>query len=439
MTTQSPRPPRPFWSIRGPVTLGFVTLALLVGGFGAWSMLATLSGAIVAPGRIEVELNRQIVQHPDGGVVAGIEVTEGASVAAGDVLIRLDGTLLRSDRAVLQGQQNELSARRARLLAERDGLDTPAFPAGLSTLAATDPAVAELMDGQTRLFTARLDTFTTTTEQLRRRIGQIASQIEGVDAQRTAMESQLRLIRDELKSQQALLAKGLAQASTVLALEREEARLLGQQGELTASRAQSEGRITEIELEIARIAGSRIEEAEDELRNIGPSLMEVSEKLRAVDERISRLDIRAPVAGIVLGLSVTTPRAVVRPADPVLYIVPQDRPLVIAAQIPPIHVDQVHVGQPVELVFSAFSSRTTPHLKGKVSVVSADAFTDQATQASYYRAEILLDEGEIARLDGQELMPGMPVDAFIQTEARTPMAYLLKPFTDYFSRAFRES
>ncbi len=431
--------PRPFWSVRGPVILGFLTLAVLVGGFGAWAMLTTLSGAIVAPGRIEVELNRQIVQHPDGGVVAGIEVTEGASVAAGDVLIRLDGTLLRSDRAVLQGQQNELTARRARLLAERDGLDTPAFPAALTALAATDPAVAELLDGQARLFTARRDTFTTTTEQLRRRIGQIASQIEGVDAQRTAMESQLRLIRDELTSQQALLAKGLAQASTVLALEREEARLLGQQGELTASRAQSEGRITETELEIARIAGSRIEDAEDELRSIGPSLMEVSEKLRAVDERISRLDIRAPVAGIVLGLTVTTPRAVVRPADPVLYIVPQDRPLVIAAQVPPIHVDQVHVGQPVELVFSSFSSRTTPHLKGKVSVVSADAFTDQTTHASYYRAEILLDEGEIARLDGQALMPGMPVDAFIQTEARTPMTYLLKPFTDYFSRAFRES
>ncbi len=439
MTAPAPRPQRPFWSIRGPVTLGFITLALLVGGFGAWAMLTTLSGAIVAPGRIEVELNRQVVQHPDGGVVAGIEVTEGATVAAGDVLIRLDGTLLRSDRAVLQGQQNELSARRARLLAERDGLETPAFPDELTALAAADPAVAELLDGQGRLFLARLDTFTTTTEQLRRRIGQIASQIEGVDAQRTAMESQLRLIRDELTSQQALLAKGLAQASTVLALEREEARLLGQQGELTASRAQSEGRITEIELEIARIAGSRIEEAEDELRSIGPSLMEVSEKLRAVDERIARLDIRAPVAGVVLGLTVTTPRAVVRPADPVLYIVPQDRPLVIAAQVPPIHVDQVHVGQPVELVFSAFSSRTTPHLKGKVSVVSADAFTDQTTHASYYRAEILLDEGEIARLDGQALMPGMPVDAFIQTEARTPMAYLLRPFTDYFSRAFRES
>lgn len=432
-------PNRPFWSVRGPVTLGLATLALLVGGFGAWATMTELSGAIVAPGRIEVELNHQVVQHPDGGVVAGIEVTEGATVAAGDVLIRLDGTLLQSDRAVLQGQSNELSARRARLEAERDDLPSPAFPAELAALAATDPTVAELLDGQSRLFAARLDGFTTTNEQLRRRISQIASQVVGVDAQKTALDTQLRLIGDELASQQALLAKGLAQASTVLALEREQARLQGQQGELTAARAQSESRITETELEINRLAGARIEEAEKELRDIGPALMELSEKLRAVDERIARLDIRAPVAGVVIGLTVTTPRAVIRPADPVLYIVPQDRPLVIATQVAAIHVDQVHVGQPVELVFSAFSSRSTPHLKGRVSVVSADAFTDQVSQASYYRAEILLEESEVARLEGQPLLPGMPVEAFIQTEPRTPLSYLLKPFTDYFTKAFRES
>jgi len=145
------------------------------------------------------------------------------------------------------------------------------------------------------------------------------------------------------------------------------------------------------------------------------------------------------LVGVVLGLAVTTPRAVIRAADPVLYIVPQDRPLVIATQVAPIHIDQIHVGQPVELVFSAFSSRTTPHLKGKVSVISADAFTDQKTMASFYRAEIVLDDGEIAKLEDQTLLPGMPVEAFIQTEAQTPLAYLLKPFTDYFSRAFRES
>jgi HlyD family secretion protein len=430
---------RPVWSVRRPVLLGLLTLLVLVGGFGAWSMLTHLSGAIVASGRIEVELNRQVLQHPDGGVVAEIDVIEGATVAAGDVLIRLDGTQLQSERTITLGQFHEYSARRARLTAERNGEPAPDFPADLLALAASDDGVAELLDGQMRLFAARLETFSTTIEQLRRRIGQIESQIGGVDAQKAALDTQLSLILTELGNQQELLAKGLAQASTVLALEREQARLSGQQGELTATRAQAEGRITEIELEVSRLTSARIEDAENELREIGPAMMELAERVRAVDERISRLDLRAPVSGIVLGLTVTTPRAVIRPADPVLYIVPQDRPLVIAAQVAPIHVDQVTVGQPVELVFSAFSSRTTPHLKGKVSVISADAFTDQATQASYYRAEIILDDGEIAKLEGQALLPGMPVEAFIQTEAQTPMAYLLKPFTDYFSRAFRES
>jgi HlyD family secretion protein len=320
-------------------------------------------------------------------------------------------------------------------VAERGSHGAPEFPADLLELAKTDAGVADLIDGQQRLFLARQETATTQTEQLRRRISQITSQIEGIDAQVTALKTQLDLIKAELVNQQALLEKGLAQATTVLSLQREEARLMGLSGELTASRAQAEGRITEIELEISRLASARVEDAERELREIGPALTELDERLRALDEQVSRLDIRAPVGGVVLGLTVTTPRAVIRPAEPLLYIVPQDRPLVIAAQVPPIHIDQVHVGQPVELVFSAFSSRTTPHLAGKVSVVSADAFTDQATHASFYRAEIVLDEGEIAKLEGQTLLPGMPVEAFIQTEGRTPLAYLVKPFTDYFARA----
>ena len=430
---------RPFWSARRPIWMGLVTLVVLVAGFGAWGTLTSLSGAIVTSGRIEVELNRQVVQHPDGGVVAEIDVVEGAAVVAGDVLIRLDGKLVQSEHTVVLGQLDEFSARRARLVAERDGLDAPAFPAELSDRARTDPAVADLLAGQKGLFVARLNTATTTEEQLRRRIGQITSQIEGVDAQRTALGTQLGLIKAELANQQSLLDKGLAQATTVLALQREEARLMGLVGELAATRAQAEGRITEIELEISRLASARIEGAEKELRDIGPAIVELGERLRVLEERIARLDIRAPVSGIVLGMAVTTPRAVIRPAEPLLYLVPQDRPLVIATRVPPIHIDQVHVGQPVELVFSTFSSRTTPHLAGKVSVVSADAFTDQATQASYYRAEIVLDDGEIAKLEGQPLLPGMPVEAFIQTEARTPLAYLLKPFTDYFNRAFRES
>ncbi len=426
-------------SVRGPVILGLFAIAALILGFGVWSVTTNLSGAVVAQGRIEVEQNRQIVQHPDGGVVAEIMVQEGTTVAAGDALIRLDGAALTSELTIVAGQLTELSARTARLLAERDDAAAVDFPADLLELAKAQSQIAVQIDGQQRLFDARRETLAEQTQQLTRRIEQIRAQGDGITAQSAALATQLSLIKDELASQQSLLEKGLAQQGTVLALQREEARLNGQMGELAASLAQSQGQITEIEIQISGLSTQRREQAATELRDIGPTQLELAERQRALTERIARLDIRAPVAGIVLGLQVTTPRAVIRPADPVLYLIPQDRPLVITAEIAPIHIDEVQVGQAVELVFSAFSSRTTPHLFGKVAVVSADALTNAETSTAYYRAEVILNEGEAAKLGGQALLPGMPVDVFVQTGARTPLAYLVKPFTDYFARAFRES
>lgn len=225
----------------------------------------------------------------------------------------------------------------------------------------------------------------------------------------------------------------------MLSLQRESARLDGQVGEFAATRAESEGRMTEIEIEVLKLAASRREEANTQLRDIGYRELELAERRRALIERVARLDIVAPVSGIVLGLQFTTPRAVLRAADPVLYLIPQDRPLVITVQVQPFHIDQISVGQPVKLVFSAFPSRTTPELTGHITQISADALTDQRTQMSYYRAEIIPDTGEIEKLAGLTLIPGMPVEAFIRTDERTPMAYLIKPFTDYFARAFRET
>lgn len=427
------------YSARRPIVIGLVTLALLVGGFGFWSVATTLSGAIIASGQIEVEQNRQVVQHPDGGVVEAILVAEGATVTAGQTLLRLDGSLLQSELAIVESQFLEILARRGRLEAERDESAVPTFPAELVTLAASRDDAATLMQGQLRLFEARKSTLARQTEQLARRAEQTEAQIRGIDAQIIALESQLALIAEESASVQELLDKGLAQAARLLALQREEARLQGQMGELAAARAANEGRITELELEVLRLGAARVEEANSQLRDIGFRELELAERRRALVERIARLDIVAPVAGIVLGLQVTTPRAVLRPADPVMYLIPQDRPLVIAAQIPPIHIDQVRPGQPAVLTFSAFLARTTPELMGQVAVVSADALTDERTGMTYYRAEIVPNPGEIEKLVGLTLIPGMPVDAFIRTDERTPLAYLVKPFTDYFNRAFRES
>jgi HlyD family secretion protein len=427
------------WSARMPMILGFVSLLVLVCGLGTWSVLTTLSGAIVASGQIEVAQNRQIVQHPDGGVVAEILVTEGAAVRVGDVLIRLDGTLLRSELSIVENQLYEILARRGRLEAERDGAETMVLPAEVIEMTQARLDVRDLAEGQQRLFAARAETLGQLIDQRRKRLSQITSQIEGIDAQSASISAQLALVRQELVSQQQLLAQGLVQATRVLALERDLAQLEGRAGELAASRAEAEGAMTEIEIGITGLAAQRREDALTELRDVAARELELAERRRALVEQVARLDIRAPVAGIVLNMTVTTPNSVIRAAEPVLYIIPQDRPLVIAVRVPIIHVDQVHVGQDVRLHFSAFTARTTPELQGRVVKISADALTDERSQASYYRTEISINEGELDQFDGQILVPGMPVDAFIRTDDRTPLSYLLKPFTDYFTRAFRET
>ena len=274
---------------------------------------------------------------------------------------------------------------------------------------------------------------------MNKRRAQITDQLVGITAQQTALASQLDLIKKELAAQQDLFDRGLTQASRVLSLQREEARLLGSIGELAASKAQAEGRITEIELEVLKLGTMRREDAITNLRDLQYRELELKEKRSALKERLSRLDLRAPVSGIIYGLQFFATRAVVKPAEPVLFLVPQDRPLVIAAKVQTNNIDQVFIGQEVTLRFAVFDARTTPELKGRVTKLSADAFVDERTQASFYRSEITLLDGELDRLPEKAiLIPGMPVQAFIRTNDRTPLAYLIKPFTDYFTKAFRE-
>ncbi len=427
------------WSARTPMTVGLIGLLILVGGFGTWSVATNITGAIIASGRIEVDQNRQVVQHPDGGVVAEILVDEGVEVSAGDVLIRLDDTQLKSQLAINESQLYELISRRGRLEAERDDRDTITFDPLVLAAAKTNPDVPDLIAGQERLMAARAESTVNEIDQLEKRRGQISNQIEGIVAQQVALTKQLELISQELTDQQRLLDQGLAQAARVLSLQREEARLSGTMGDLEAQKAQAGGRITEIDIEILKLGTGRREEAITRLRDLQYRELELREQRLALIEQLDRLDITAPVSGIVYDLQIFALRSVIRPADPVLYIVPQDRPLIINARVEPIHIDKLSIGQEVNLRFSALDQRTTPELQGQVVQISADAFQDERQQVSFYRAEIALSEGEQDRLpEGAVLIPGMPVEAFIRTEDRTPLAYLTKPLTDYFNRAFRE-
>ena len=427
--------PKQRWSTTGPMTLGLIALLVLVGGFGTWAVMAQITGAVIASGQIEVDRNRQVIQHPDGGVVDVILVQEGDAVVKGDTLIRLDASLLKSELAVVEGQLFEIIARRGRLEAERDGETALTFDPLLSDV----PQGPSLIAGQTRLFDARLESNMRAIEQLQQQRAQISSQISGIAAQQTALATQSDLIQQELTDQQTLLRQQLIQASRVLALQRQEANLLGRVGELTASEAQATERRTEIEIQILTLASTRREEAITRLRDLQYNELELSERSRTLCQRLGRLDLRAPVSGIVYGMQVFAEKSVISGAEPVMFLVPQDRPLVIATKVQPTDIDQIHLGQDVTLRFSAFDQRRTPELMGTVTLVSADIFLDDSTQVSYYQAQVQLNECKAEKLpEDMVLIPGMPVEAFVRTADRSPMDYLLKPLADYFAKAFRE-
>ncbi|MEL7165100.1 MAG: HlyD family type I secretion periplasmic adaptor subunit [Pseudomonadota bacterium] len=420
--------------------LGLLGLTVLLGGFGYWATQTRIAGAIIASGRIEVDQNRQVVQHPDGGVVAEIAVKEGDIVEAGELLLQLDVTHMQTQLSIVESQLYEFMARRGRLEAERDDDREISFDAEVAGVSSERDDVAELMAGQQNLFVARRETMAQTLQQLDQRAEQIRNQIVGIEAQEASLARQLDLIAQELEVQAGLLRRGLTQASGVLALEREVASLEGRIGELAANKAEAAQRISEVEIEMLRMASQRREEAITRLRDLRSRELELIEQRQGLLTEIERMQVRAPVSGVVYNMRVQTPRSVVRPADPVLFLIPQDRPLVIAARVDPIHIDEIITGQTVNLRFSALDQRTTPELVGEVALVSADAFEDESIGASFYRAEIVLKQGELERLpDGQVLIPGMPVEAFIRTADRSPLTYLVKPMMDYFNRAFRES
>ena len=426
------------WSAKRLLFVGFLTLVALVAGIGTWSVKAKIAGAIVSSGLMEVASNRQVVQHPEGGVVSEINVEDGDLVAAGEVLLRLDATLLRSELAIAEGQLFEIMARQSRLKADRDGEAEIVYGDELLTLAASDKGVRELIEGQTRLFAARQISLAEETAQLSERVKQVLNQIKGTEVQLTAIRRQRKLILNDLSAQEELLAQGLTQAAQVSTLQREEASLSGRIGELEANIAQAHGQIAEIEISILRLKSATREEAITTLRDLQYSELGLRQERLSLRERISRLEIRAPRSGVVYGMQIHALRSVVTAAEPVLFIVPQDTSLVTTARIAAKDIDQVETGQSASLRFSAFDMRTRPEIDGSVVKISADIFTDDGTGASFYFVELLPNVGEIEKLNGKTLLPGMPVEVFIKTGDRSPLEYIVKPLAGYFSRAFRE-
>ena len=424
---------------RIPMLVGIGSIAILIAGLGVWATNAQIDGAVVASGRVIVDKNRQAVQHPDGGVVQAVLVKEGAHVQRGDVLLRLDPTLSQSELSIVESQLYELMARRGRLEAERDGAETVTFDPALLRVAEARPEVADLVRGQRSLFEARLESFRQGVIQLENQQLQLANQVEGIDAMHASLTRQIELTNEETAAQETLLERGLAQGSRVLNLRREVARLSGMIGETVARRSQAMERIAETRIETVRMHSQRREEAITILRDLQINEMELAERRYALTTRLNRMEIRAPVSGVIYDVRLLGEQSVIRPADPLLFIVPQDRPMIIESRVSPINVNSIHIGQEVVVRFRSFDMRETPDLIGRVTLISPDAFTDSSTGASFYRVEVELPEAELTKLEeGQLIIPGMPVDTFLRTGEYTPLTYLLQPLTRYFGTAMRD-
>jgi HlyD family secretion protein len=423
-------------SMRRQSVAGILVVTVLFGGFGVWAATTSLSGAVIAAGQVVVDSNVKKVQHPTGGVVGEIRVRDGDRVKSGDLVIKLDETVTRASLSMVIKQLDQFDARQARLVAERDGASEIKFPPGLVARQA-NPDVTEVIVGELSLFQARRTAMEGQRAQLAERVVQLREEIRGLEAQAVAKRKQVALINQELEGVEKLYRQNLVPITRLTSLQREASRLDGEEGQLVAQIASSRGRIAEIELQIIQIIQDLKREVATELREVQGKIGEFAERKVAAEDQLKRIEIRAPQDGFVHQLAVHTVGGVINAGEPVMLIVPQADSLVVEARLAPQDIDQVHPGQRVTLRFSAFSQRTTPEIYGTLTRVSADLTREQQTNTAYYTARIAIPEEELKKLEGA-LIPGMPVEAFIQTHPRTALSYLVKPFEDQVMRAFRE-
>ncbi|HXL31267.1 MAG TPA: HlyD family type I secretion periplasmic adaptor subunit [Bradyrhizobium sp.] len=424
-------------SIRLHLIIGLAVVAFLAIGLGGWATTAEISGALIAPGSVVVESNVKKVQHPTGGVVGEVLARDGDLVKAGDVVVRLDDTVTKASLAIVTKNLDGLLARGARLEAEQRGVDKIAFPKALLERAG-DPDVKNIIASETKLFEVRTFGRVGQKAQLRERVTQLNEEIAGLMAQEKAKDQEIVLVEKELTGVQQLYDKHLVQMSRLTTLERDAARLNGERAQFIAARAQAKGKITETELQIIQVDKDLVSDVSKDLRETNDKIGEFVERKVTAEDQLRRTDIRAPQDGMVLQSTVHTVGGVITAGDAVMMIVPQSDALSVEAKVNPQDIDKLQIGQRTLLRLSAFNQRTTPELNGVVTRVSPDVTTDQRTGQSYYTIRVSMPSEEIKRLGDAKLIPGMPVEAFVQTGDRTMLSYLIKPLSDQLMRAFRE-
>jgi HlyD family secretion protein len=443
-TEQDPRR-----AIRKLNLIGLALTVLLIGGVGGWATTTQLAGAVIAPGWVVVESNIKKVQHPTGGVVGEILVKEGSSVEEGQVVLRLDDTVTKATLGVVRSQLDELLAREARLLAERDGADLIAFPAQL-TSRRNDASVAMALAGEEKLFESRRSARAGQRAQLRERVAQINEEIRGLSAQQAAKEAEFELIGKELVGVADLYRRNLVSISRYMLLQRDQTKLEGERGQLIADIARARGKISETELQIIQLDQDFRSDVLKDQREAQGKIAELKERVTAAEDQLKRVDLRAPQSGIVHQLAVHTVGGVIATGEIIMQIVPRADELVVEAKVAPTDIDQVSVGAKANVRIMAGNQRIAPDVAGLVTRVSADLTREQQNaqqtgqQAgsqsgqAYYTVRVSLPPDQVARLKDIRLVPGMPAEAFIQTHERTPLQYFLKPLEEQIMRTFRE-
>ncbi len=425
-------------SLRRHLIVGLLLILSLVGGAGGWAMVEEISGAVIAPGLIVVETKAKKVQHHEGGIVKAIHVRGGDLVQAGDLLVSLDDTVVEANLSIITGELGELASQEARLVAERDGRGALVFPNELLIRASHDVAIAHSVSDQRALRDARASALAGRGAQLAEQIAQIEEQIDGLTLQRNAKSESIRLIRERLRILEPLLPEGLVTASEITAFKRDRAELAGDRGELIAQIAQAHETISERRLQIIQFQDEFQSSVLEELQDVRTRMSQLQEEKIAALDKLQRVELRASRTGFVHQLNVHTVGGVVGPGEVLMLIVPREDVLIVEVQLQPTDVDQVGVGQEAVVRFPAFHQQTTPELRAQVSTIAADLTRDEHTGMSYFVGRLMIGEGELAKLEGKSLVPGMPVESFIQTGERTVLSYLVKPLEDHITHAFKE-
>ena len=425
------------------IRTGLIIAALFFIGLLGWAAFARLDAAAVAPGRLAVSGQRQTVQHPTGGVVADIAVREGDKVREGEILIRLSGAEVRAQERALAGQTITLLAQRARLQAEQVGQSSIVPPPEFAELTGVDRLDAtralQVQQGQLRTRAAVLSAQRGVIGQ---RTSQASSQGQGYSRQVVAIDEQLRLVDEELRSLREVAEKGFVSKTRVRALERQKAELEGQRGQFAATVAQTGSQQGETRIQILEAQSTYNERIATELRDVENALSDARPKWAAARDQLARIDIRAPATGTVVGLSVFTRGGVVTAGQKLMDIVPDKAPLTVEARLSVGDGDDVRVGQKAFVRFATLHESSLPALNGVVTRVSADALTDERTGESYYTAEVGVPLSELHKIDelrgSDTLRAGIPVSIEVPLRKRTALAYAFEPLTKAFRRSFNE-